>query len=422
MVNLNIILTVIIISIILIILILLTLNYFNKIENFREINGKYGYICSYNTDCTPVENTMLCVKEGYNIYSCGDIKVTGLTLTRNIPSVVPIYNEMDISNINITYIKANSTSTRIFTDDGKLFITGRDYGLTENKFIEPLLSLNIKKLCDVGQDADANPAHSSIFFIGKDDNLYCYGYNGYGQLGLGDRITRNTPTKIPPPSFDNKKIKDVYGSYYGRLFLTEDGVVYASGLNSYKKLGGLTLSQMLSPELIPQSSFDNKKIKHINTADYFSFFLTEDGDVYACGLNSRGQFGLGDTSHRYVPTLIPPSSFGNKKIKDVSCCDSYTAMFLTEDGDVYACGPNNYGQLGLGDTTNRYVPTLIDVSDIKQITCTTQYTLLLDNDGILYSTGSETGALGIVGNRTHYFQECTTIAKPVKQISSSKYY
>ena len=416
MVNLNIILTVIIISIILIILILLTLNYFNKIENFREINGKYGYICSYNTDCTPVENTMLCVKEGYNIYSCGDIKIEGLNNTRYVPSVVPIYNEIDISNMNITYIKATGISTRIFTDDGKLFITGRDYGIAGNKFREPLLSdFNIKKICDAGQDGISS-SNSSIFFIGKDDNVYCYGYNGYGHLGLGDRIIRNTPTKIPPPAFDNKKIKDVYSVYYGRLFLTEDGEVYGCGLNSYKQLGGLTNGQYLSPELIPQSSFDNKKIKHINGGYYVSFFLTEDGEVYACGQNNNGQLGLGDTTNRTVPTLIPQSSFDNKKIKDVISSNTYTTIFLTEDGNVYGCGQNNYGELGLGDR-NRTAPTLLNVSDIKQISSASQYTLFLNNDGILYSAGRSDNALG--ANAGDHVQECTTITKPVKQISSS---
>ena len=36
-----------------------------------------------------------------------------------------------------------------------------------------------------------------------------------------------------------------------------------------------------------------------------SFFLLNDGTVMGCGHNGNGQLGLGDTNDRKVPTLIP---------------------------------------------------------------------------------------------------------------------
>ena len=49
-------------------------------------------------------------------------------------------------------------------------------------------------------------------------------------------------------------------------------------------------------------------------------------------------------------------------------CGFGHSVFVTKDGDVYACGYNNNGQLGLGDTTNRATPSLIgSISDVKKV-------------------------------------------------------
>ena len=132
MVNLNIILTVIIISIILIILILLTLNYFNKIENFSDINGKYGYICSYNSPCTPVENTMLCVtEEVYNVYACG--YAFGLNTSSTVPTELGLTERVHITNINditvqdiFPYPGPTNFANFILTNNNELLISGNN--------------------------------------------------------------------------------------------------------------------------------------------------------------------------------------------------------------------------------------------------------------------------------------------------------
>ena len=45
-------------------------------------------------------------------------------------------------------------------------------------------------------------------------------------------------------------------------------------------------------------------------------------------------------------------------------------MNSKDDGLVYSCGSNIYGQLGHGDTKERKIPTLIDgLNKIKKIYC-----------------------------------------------------
>lgn len=37
-------------------------------------------------------------------------------------------------------------------------------------------------------------------------------------------------------------------------------------------------------------------------------------------------------------------------------CGGQHSLFLTETGEVFACGSNKYGQLGLGDRVDRMTP------------------------------------------------------------------
>lgn len=68
--------------------------------------------------------------------------------------------------------------------------------------------------------------------------------------------------------------------------------------------------------------------------------LTKQGNVYGRGENGFGELGLGDINARHAWTHIPFQS----KVKQVSCKHFHT-LFLTEEGQVYSCGLNDYGQL-----------------------------------------------------------------------------
>jgi hypothetical protein len=90
-----------------------------------------------------------------------------------------------------------------------------------------------------------------------------------------------------------------------------------------------------------------------------SLVLTESGEVYAWGDNEFGQLGLGDMVVRLTPTKVE----GLPKVKAVAAGYDHS-LVLTESGEVYAWGWNDYGQLGLGDTEDRLTPT--KVTDLRR--------------------------------------------------------
>ena len=77
-----------------------------------------------------------------------------------------------------------------------------------------------------------------------------------------------------------------------------------------------------------------------------SLILTNRGQVYVCGKGAQGQLGLGMTKNKYEPVLV--QALLSKTVTMVAAGANHS-LCLTSRGDVYSCGYNVYGQLGLGD-------------------------------------------------------------------------
>jgi hypothetical protein len=121
-------------------------------------------------------------------------------------------------------------------------------------------------------------------------------------LGLGDRTDRLRPILIPnlPP------IKSISAGGSHSLLLDEQGRIYSFGWNVWGELGLGDRIQRLIPTLI--SRFQDlelpPRIKNLSAGTY-SLISDEEGMVYAFGNNDDGQLGLGDRINRVIPTLVP---------------------------------------------------------------------------------------------------------------------
>ena len=147
-----------------------------------------------------------------------------------------------------------------------------------------------------------------------------------------------------------------------------------------------------------------------------SLILKNDGTLWGCGYNYYGNLGLGDTTNRNIFTQITTNT---DNIKEVYCGGSYT-IILKNDGTLWGCGANGGGQLGLGDTTNRTTFTQIttNTDNIKEVYCGGSYTIILKNDGTLWGCGANGGGqlgLGDTTNRTT-FTQITTNTDNIKEV------
>lgn len=263
------------------------------------------------------------------------------------------------------------------------------------------------------------------FFILKDGQVKVCGRNLNGAFGLGDTQERSTPVLIPGVSnivnvyaplnlpvilvsadgslkqlntgthlFEEctklTDVKEVYYPFqdyaYGSAlhFILKEKTVVAQGYGDY-----LGTAQPPTTNFLPvQNVSDVKQVAGASTTFYF---LKEDGSVMACGDNTYGQLGFGDTTARSVPELIP-NLVGVKKIFAKS---SANVFFLMNDGSVKGCGTNGNGALGLGAEIKISLPTTIpgltDVVDIQRPTGSAFTTMFLMADGSVKSLGIDKG-------------------------------
>ena len=78
--------------------------------------------------------------------------------------------------------------------------------------------------------------------------------------------------------------------------------------------------------------------------------------IFAFGRNGNGQLGLGDTDDRREPTLLAPEPFEGFRVTTIACGGNHV-LARSQHGEVFAWGKNHRGQLGLGDTDDRPLPT-----------------------------------------------------------------
>ena len=102
--------------------------------------------------------------------------------------------------------------------------------------------------------------------------------------------------------------------------------------------------QCILPSVIESDPLNLHSIRSIVGGGGHSLILSENGRVYACGSNTKGQLGFNINGEQSVLKEI--QSLALYHIIQISCgWDSSFAV--TKDGELLVWGSNMYGQLGM---------------------------------------------------------------------------
>ena len=74
------------------------------------------------------------------------------------------------------------------------------------------------------------------FAICENNKIYCWGYNNYGQLGLGDNEDRNKPIEFKIKG-NSSPIKQIICGSDHIFAICENNKIYCWGYNIYGQLG-----------------------------------------------------------------------------------------------------------------------------------------------------------------------------------------
>ena len=122
--------------------------------------------------------------------------------------------------------------------------------------------------------------------------------------------------------------------------------------------------------------------------------MLANGTVRTFGLNNNGQLGVNDQSTRSTPVQVWAIS---SSAIAVAGGQAHTAVLLA-NGTVQTFGQNNFGQLGVNDTTNRSTPVQVWAisSSAIAVACGQFHTAVLLSNGTVQTFGNNgKGQLGV---------------------------
>jgi alpha-tubulin suppressor-like RCC1 family protein len=218
---------------------------------------------------------------------------------------------------------------------------------------------NEKVLPDIEDIIQLAVSDNHALALTIEGEVYSFGNNKYGQLGLGHFHDCTIPQLIT-------NLPDIIGIAVNEkqsLFLTIEGKVYYAGNSSF------------TPTLIDEL----ENIANISSGNFHSLALDNNGSVYIIN------------EHNKVDLLLESTA-----IVSVSTGDNHS-LLLTKRGKVYAFGATEYGQLGLGieiiqETNYLTIPTIIpDLDDIVYVLAGRGYSLALTKEGTTFEFGIKGG-------------------------------
>lgn len=157
------------------------------------------------------------------------------------------------------------------------------------------LPTNISKLI-------TNGGTGSVYALTTTNDLYVWGYNSTGQLGVNSTTTISTPTKITTIP---KTITDVFADAHGNTWQyvncafvqCETGEIYVAGSNLNGQCGNGTYNQLNAWTMIP---FDTKRYGKIvdmswngyGNGGFYIMALTDTDRFFGVGYNGRQGLSL----------------------------------------------------------------------------------------------------------------------------------
>ena len=239
-------------------------------------------------------------------------------------------------------------------------------------------------------------AISSHTVYRKDDGtVWTWGSNSNSQLGDGTTTDRSIPARVNGLA----GVTAVAAGSAHSVVLKGDGTVWAWGANSNGQLGDGTTTQRSTPVqvstligVIAVAAGQSHSIALRNRAD-----LLIDGTVWAWGSNSNGQLGSGTILDTWIPiqvsglsgvSAIAAGSFHTVALRNVAS--------LTNDGTLWAWGLDFNGQLGDGTTVDKLAPIIVSgLSLMTAIAAGANHTIALRNNGTIWTWGNnDSGQLG----------------------------
>jgi alpha-tubulin suppressor-like RCC1 family protein len=188
--------------------------------------------------------------------------------------------------------------------------------------------------------------------IDTSNQAWCWGSNQYGALGNGKTADKNKPVAVSGEfQFMAIAAGGIEGTSSPADFscgITTRGAVYCWGYNGNGQLGNGTTTNSSVPVLV--SGLPGTATQIAAGGEHACAVLTA-GTVYCWGLNSHGQ--LGNNKNKQSTTAVLALGLSNATAIGAGTFDSCA---LTSADKMFCWGDNSEGEIGDASTTDAHTP------------------------------------------------------------------
>jgi alpha-tubulin suppressor-like RCC1 family protein len=243
-----------------------------------------------------------------------------------------------------------------------------------------------------GTHDDVGKQHSLA--IDNNQRLWAWGENGNGQLGIGNTTDKSSPIQVGTDKW--LKISAGYAVSHG---IKHDNTLWGWGYWNNSNIGSGSFSDVTTPSQILSGSGDYWI--EVSSRYNHSFAITNVGVLFTWGTDLYGETGLGYgppvlTTISTPETVTPTPELGWK----IASAGNRFSLAIQNDGTLWAWGEDTYGQIGLngGGSGMGYESVPVQVGALttwKNVSAGGGHSLALKNDGTIWSWGyNGNGQLG----------------------------
>lgn len=284
-------------------------------------------------------------------------------------------NNYFTSQVGVQKVACGRRHTLFLLEDGIVLSCGQNHcgqlgRKTDTGSIEQIHSLEAQTIINVSCGSNHSVA------ICNEGNLFTWGEGSQGQLGSG-QLPQQSPIPRKIAGLSDIRIIQISCGHFHTVALSEDSNVFSWGKNDVGQLGlGKQLPNQASPQLVKY--LKGVPLVQVSAGGSQSFALSMLGIVFGWGKNNAGQIGFQSDPLKvgvFKPYAV--SSLRDKGVIYISCGDEHTAV-LSKEGTVYTFGDGTQGQLGKCSVTHTSVPQKIEQYEgqVSQIACGSYHTLL----------------------------------------------
>jgi alpha-tubulin suppressor-like RCC1 family protein len=210
--------------------------------------------------------------------------------------------------------------------------------------------------------------------------MYCWGLNGFGQLGDGTTISKSVPVAVSGMSSGVTAIDA--GMFH--TCAIQAGAAYCWGLNSDGRIGDGTGE---SPKTVPAGvQAMSSDVISIVCSYYHTCALTSNGAMYCWGQNDYGQLGDGtQAAFRLTAGAVSGMTSG---VTLISAGAKHTCA--VKSGQLYCWGRNEYGESADGDVDSPMITpvTVGGMPNVTDLSCGNANVCVVNGpNGIAYCWG-----------------------------------